>query len=491
MNPSDSSPKSSARWRRFVRPAVYAVIILALCPFVYTRLATPPPQRVDPETYLAERYKPPPDQDVTELLKAAMASFPPEPYPMDFTLALHGEWTPETRVALQDIIHYLELPETRSAFAELRKHLHGSIADPGRSSYSIYQQAARLLVADARFQVQQNNDPQAAIEDLVSAYRLARVLYNSRPMISLLVAMSCESLANTEIIHLARYPAITPAMLRLLGERLDTVSMPSLAVWKNGLEYDYELVRILIDNGYTDDGRGGGWLYLAEMPKMPDYINQPTVLHRSRLWNLLSPVFSSRKTVEAKREQFHSLCRDAVGLPLNQAREHLIAAEGMARAWTPADGPLFSLVFPCERLYCILVRGTTLRNAAKAVLAIEEFRKTTGRLPDGIAELVPTYLRAMAEDLCDGKPLRYKCTPDLPSYVIYSVGNDGIDQGGPTRLDATWWDDPDVALIVPRSTSPDTTTYKRVFQVRPADPWKDYDPNRTEFPGTRPAGNVK
>jgi hypothetical protein len=73
-----------------------------------------------------------------------------------------------------------------------------------------------------------------------------------------------------------------------------------------------------------------------------------------------------------------------------------------------------------------------LRCAAVA-LAAEQFRRETGRWPDMLTELVPNYLSAVPRDPCDLQPLRLARRPD--GIVIYSVGEDGTDEGGAIASD--------------------------------------------------------
>jgi hypothetical protein len=68
-------------------------------------------------------------------------------------------------------------------------------------------------------------------------------------------------------------------------------------------------------------------------------------------------------------------------------------------------------------------------RVAVAALAIERFRLAhTNALPETLEQLAPTCCKAMPADPFDGKPLRYKTHG--ASYVVYSVGSDGQDEGG-------------------------------------------------------------
>jgi hypothetical protein len=68
-------------------------------------------------------------------------------------------------------------------------------------------------------------------------------------------------------------------------------------------------------------------------------------------------------------------------------------------------------------------------NVLQTALAVEGFRLAhAGRIPASLPELVPDFLPAVPRDLFDGQPLRFKTLPR--GYVIYSIGADGVDDGG-------------------------------------------------------------
>ena len=64
-----------------------------------------------------------------------------------------------------------------------------------------------------------------------------------------------------------------------------------------------------------------------------------------------------------------------------------------------------------------------------ADLAVRCYRTDNGKLPENLNQLVPDYLEAVPIDPHDGKPVRYK-REDSGKWVVYSVGSDGIDDGG-------------------------------------------------------------
>ena len=65
----------------------------------------------------------------------------------------------------------------------------------------------------------------------------------------------------------------------------------------------------------------------------------------------------------------------------------------------------------------------------RTALAIERFRLArAGKIPAALPELVPDFLPAVPRDLFDGQPLRFKTL--ARGYVVYSIGADGVDDGG-------------------------------------------------------------
>src|SRR5690606_12776679 len=73
------------------------------------------------------------------------------------------------------------------------------------------------------------------------------------------------------------------------------------------------------------------------------------------------------------------------------------------------------------------------RDATVAALAAMRFRADRGHLPTTLEELTPTYLGEVPRDPFARAPLRYRVEAD--GFVVYSVGEDGTDDGGRERDD--------------------------------------------------------
>lgn len=72
--------------------------------------------------------------------------------------------------------------------------------------------------------------------------------------------------------------------------------------------------------------------------------------------------------------------------------------------------------------------GEARKHLTDIALAIERFRRKHGRPPKNLEELVPNFLPMVPLDPFADQPLRFKSSGD--GLLIYSVGSDGIDNGG-------------------------------------------------------------
>jgi hypothetical protein len=73
-------------------------------------------------------------------------------------------------------------------------------------------------------------------------------------------------------------------------------------------------------------------------------------------------------------------------------------------------------------------RAQARQAASRSSIAIERYRRVHGEAPEGLDQLVPDFLDRPPIDPFDGAPLRYYV--DSGGYKVYSIGSDGVDQGG-------------------------------------------------------------
>jgi hypothetical protein len=80
----------------------------------------------------------------------------------------------------------------------------------------------------------------------------------------------------------------------------------------------------------------------------------------------------------------------------------------------------------------LAMKNLTLREMVITAIALERYELRHGQLPDRLASLVPEFLPELPEDLMEGQPLQYHLRPHN-SFTLYSVGEDGLDEGGDAR----------------------------------------------------------
>jgi hypothetical protein len=75
-----------------------------------------------------------------------------------------------------------------------------------------------------------------------------------------------------------------------------------------------------------------------------------------------------------------------------------------------------------------VARAGALHQALRLGVATEKYQLHHGRLPARLEDLAPEFIPSVPTDPFDGKPMKMKRTKR--GLVVYSVGPDGIDNGG-------------------------------------------------------------
>jgi hypothetical protein len=94
------------------------------------------------------------------------------------------------------------------------------------------------------------------------------------------------------------------------------------------------------------------------------------------------------------------------------------------------------------------LRARAHLELARTALAIERYRLARGQVPQRLEELVPQYLPEVPSDPFDGNPIRYRRTE--PGYCLYSISEDGQDNGGQEKTDVPSGTPYDWCFIVTR-----------------------------------------
>ena len=141
---------------------------------------------------------------------------------------------------------------------------------------------------------------------------------------------------------------------------------------------------------------------------------------RTKSWNEASTLFNAAETPN-----------DILTAVLNSAssRGKLNWYDRARFVFSGRDGSLNG------KLVLLELRWQTERQLAITALALRRYELRHRQPAPDLAALVPTFLPAVPRDPMDGKLLRYQLKPD-GEFLLYSVGEDGKDDGGDAGLPA-------------------------------------------------------
>jgi hypothetical protein len=92
--------------------------------------------------------------------------------------------------------------------------------------------------------------------------------------------------------------------------------------------------------------------------------------------------------------------------------------------------PLSSLYTDLNIAPFVYTQGAV--NLARVACALERYYLRYHSYPNTLQSLVPEFINPLPHDLIDGKPLKYRQTPD-GRFVLYSIDWTGKDKGGKVK----------------------------------------------------------
>jgi hypothetical protein len=84
-----------------------------------------------------------------------------------------------------------------------------------------------------------------------------------------------------------------------------------------------------------------------------------------------------------------------------------------------------------ERALRVAMQFETRRQMTLTAIALKRFEMRYSHLPADLKELVPEFLAELPRDYMTDQPLRYRLKAER-EFILYSVGDDGRDDGGDT-----------------------------------------------------------
>jgi hypothetical protein len=292
--------------------------------------------------------------------------------------------------------------------------------------------AARLLTLAARREAA-DGDHAAAIRDVIRVHRIGRHAGSEPILVCGLVGQATDTLALQALADIL--PRLTPADRPLLDdtalvdfvgtpvrfdkhflgeEAFGLATMADLAEGREGLSF------------LTMIAAGGG-------PTAPDKALGSPLALLFRCFLLPADLASYRRFMRRHQQLTVSLSRGEGDRFAAFKQEAEAIDKDLADR---RDGIFTSLLAPAlSSVTRSQIKSQAHHGAAEVLVAATRARLETGTLPDAAADLVPNELSALPRDPFQAdQPLLFKRTDD--SWIVYSVGPDGEDDGGPLPVGA-------------------------------------------------------
>jgi hypothetical protein len=311
------------------------------------------------------------------------------------------------RVRLEENAECLELLDRAGRMGYCRFPRTRSISFFGTEALSSLKKVCQLL-AERSLYLAQTGQIDAAYESILTEFEIPKSLAVQPMLIDHLVIIAMQGLAVSGLEDSLNLVQFTDAQLAELQQRLR--SMQPMR--------DYAKV-LIAERAWT-----------LEMVGMMSDDTSSSVMLSNLPFKLYS--FSGLKDKDAMLlldsiEQQ----RQILQLPYHEhlAEVNKLNAELESYSWIHW---LLMMAPATAKISSINLRVEGGIRCAETAVAVERYRLKYGKLPEGLDELVPEFLGAVYLDPFDGRPLRYVLRAE-GGYMIYSIGEDGKDQGGKSR----------------------------------------------------------
>jgi hypothetical protein len=326
---------------------------------------------------------------------------------------------------------------------------------PMASILQPYLSIGRMLLIRANLALAERRYDEAR-RDILAVYRLGTLVCQDQTLIARMIGVSLGTIADLEVQHVCSELDLKTRKALIEDIRQLPSSAPVASVIDGPERYlniqtlcrlaeDPDTLKPYIINMKLALGPLATTTQLGENPFIEEFRNLEFVSAVSRDvdWNKvlreLNQEFdrivdaAKTKEPELKRNKFAGLngdwdqvnkwVRDFPKLAASRevktrwAMDWIHSGMGSVHAFIRAD-------VMCDR-------GAASRGMTVICLALSNYKAEKGKYPQKLADLSPAYLKALPLDPFTGKDFIYK--PVQTGYIIYSVGENGIDSGGQGR----------------------------------------------------------
>jgi hypothetical protein len=302
-----------------------------------------------------------------------------------------------------------------------------------------------------------------AWQDILACHRLGRHISRGATLIESLVGIAvCQIAANATLVYLERTGLTSEQALKQLKELQELPPvMPfvdKIAVGERMMGLDaIQMVRRGAEEArfFFDDTT---FPLSKEEQKALESLDWTPVLQSMNTWydRLAAPMrlkdrADREKGLDAVEEELKETKKKAG--TVTEALKLVTGKDGGKTAGKAFGDVLASMLVPAVRkVQQAHDRCTQVERNLHVAFAMAAYHADNNRYPEKLADLAPKYLTAVPDDLFNGKALIYK--PSEKGYLFYSVGPNGIDDGGRWYNDDPPGDDPSVRMPLPELKKP-------------------------------------
>ncbi|MBP7934110.1 MAG: hypothetical protein KA354_05610 [Phycisphaerae bacterium] len=351
---------------------------------------------------------------------------------------LRGDWD-ESRSDIRSVGQLFSSAEFKKSRAALKQAVGLGWADQSLNqpasvrfdSCVQYKEWAHCLLAHSRWAHEHEHDSEAMVEDWLTVFGLALQLRRSH---SPLAYHSASGITREVAVEIGLTAGEDPTVVdsAALMRDVDAILLP--AAWPAKVaQAAWIQTRDRIDRYYVREG--GDWIDVSEFAtgremELHAWTAKPRAGQRHSRWlNLASPLFHDYPTACRNANQLAATLASLVDLRACHTHD-VTRNRGLRSDPSILDGQVRNAGQDAVWTMTTVYSGAMELDTGLTMLALERFRLAKGHYPQQLADLIPHYLPRLPVDYADRGVLRYRLRGE--HYTLYSIGPDGIDDGGQT-----------------------------------------------------------
>jgi len=315
---------------------------------------------------------------------------------------------PDTLTAMCDVVS-----KNRNALDEFRKGFPYEYQGPEIKSvdqmcpyYKGYREIARLLAVSAYIQAH-DDKPATAINYLLDNMELGSDVPRGGGALARLVGVACQAIGRApawNIIDVLNAKETIAALKRVQKIRENT-----LPIYQTMEQERNSLIYILQQSLYPKPGIKPS---IADMSKMSDF-------QKRRILSRVSNHYD--ELIEYTKKPYVTMVKAPSELKPTM-NPFTFRADAIASVYSEILEP------DANKLVLKYTIGESFNALFEATLALHAYKLQYGKYPDNLNQLAKYCKTPVKDPFVGNDSLRYKKT--VNSYLLYSVGPDGVDNGG-------------------------------------------------------------